>query len=51
MYFAGSNYKPFNRAELKPYDPTGYAMFERFWRVGEGSSAKAPAKRSQRPRR
>jgi hypothetical protein len=51
MYFAGCNYKPFNGEELKQYDPAGYAMVERFWRVGEGASAKAPAKRSRHSRR
>lgn len=51
MYFVGCNYRPFNRSELKQYDPSGFAMIERFWRVGAGASEKAPAKRSRRPRR
>jgi len=34
MYFVGCNYPPVNRAELKAYDPAGYAMIERFWGVG-----------------
>jgi hypothetical protein len=33
MYFVGCNYQPFNRKELKEYDPTGYAMIEKMWRV------------------
>jgi hypothetical protein len=51
MYFAGCNYKPFNRSELEQYDPDGYAMVELFWRVGEGAAKKAPAKISKRARR
>ena len=48
MYFTGCNYKPFNRSELKQYDPPGYAMVERFWRVGQGATERAPAKKSKR---
>jgi hypothetical protein len=33
MYFVGCNYQPFNRKELKEYDPVGYAMIEKMWRV------------------
>lgn len=51
MYFVGCNYKPFDRSELKAYDPAGFAMIERFWRVGAGASEKAPAKRARRARR
>ncbi len=51
MYFVGCNYQPFNRSELKQYDPVGYAMIERFWRVGEGASKTAPAKPARRVRR
>jgi hypothetical protein len=51
MYFAGCNYKPFNRSELEQYDPAGHAMVELFWRVGEGATKKAPAKISKRARR
>jgi hypothetical protein len=35
MYFVGCNYPPVNRAELKAYDPVGYAMIERYWGVGQ----------------
>ena len=31
MYFAGCNFQPFNRKELKAYDPVGYAMIEKMW--------------------
>lgn len=31
MYFVGCNYQPFNRKELKAYDPGGYAMIEQMW--------------------
>ena len=51
MYFSGCNYRPFDRSDLKRYDPDGYAMVERFWRVGKGASGKAPAKMSKRSRR
>lgn len=34
MYFVGCNYFPFTREELKRYDPSGYDMIERMWRVG-----------------
>jgi|GEM_PF-1029777 len=37
MYFVGCNYRPFNREELKGYDPVGYAMIEKLWRVGASS--------------
>jgi hypothetical protein len=51
IYFGGCNYQPFNRSELKQYDPAGFAMVERFWRVGEGATQKAPPKTSRRGRR
>ncbi len=35
MYFVGCNYPPVNRAELKAYDPAGYAMIERYWGIGQ----------------
>ncbi len=31
VYFVGCNYQPFNRKELKAYDPVGYAMIEKMW--------------------
>lgn len=31
MYFVGCNYQPFDRKELKDYDPVGYAMIEKMW--------------------
>jgi len=34
MYFVGCNYQPFDRAELKAYDPVGYAMIEKMWGLG-----------------
>jgi hypothetical protein len=51
IYFAGCNYQPFNRSELEEYDPVGYALVERFWRVREGASAKARAKTGKLSRR
>ncbi len=35
MYFARCNYRPFNRSELKTYDPTGYAMIREMWKEGD----------------
>jgi hypothetical protein len=35
MYFVGCNYQPFNRQELRAYDPDGYAMIEKMWKTGE----------------
>lgn len=31
MYFARCDYYPFDRKELKSYDPVGYAMIEKMW--------------------
>jgi hypothetical protein len=36
MYFVGCNYQPFTRAELKTYDPVGYALVEKMWGVKKG---------------
>lgn len=33
MYFARSNYQPFNRAGLRSYDPSGCAMVEKMWGI------------------
>jgi hypothetical protein len=33
MYFVGCQYQPFNRKELKAYDPVGYEMIQKMWRV------------------
>jgi len=35
MYFVGCNYHPFNRKELKTYDPAGYATIKKMWGAGE----------------
>ncbi len=51
-YFVGCNYRPFNRAELKTYDPAGYALIQKMWGVkdkaesrpsGSGSRGQNPA--------
>jgi len=39
-YFVGCDYQPFGRAELKAYDPEGYGMIEKMWRVGAGALGK-----------
>ncbi len=39
MYFAGCDYPPRNRKELKAYDPEGYAMIQKLW----GIVAEAPS--------
>jgi hypothetical protein len=33
MYFCGCNYYPFNRDQLRQYDPMGYAMVCKLWGV------------------
>lgn len=33
MYFARCNYPPFDRASLRRYDPQGYAMIEKLWKL------------------
>jgi len=38
-YFVGCNYAPFNRAELKAYDPVGYALVEKLWGIAAPVSA------------
>jgi hypothetical protein len=35
MYFVGCQYQPFNRKELRAYDPIGYEMIQKMWRVKE----------------
>src|SRR5512132_1794323 len=30
-YFGKNDFQPFNRSELKAFDPTGYAMIDRAW--------------------
>lgn len=33
MFFVGCDYYPFSREDLKQYDPVGYRMIERLWRL------------------
>lgn len=33
MYFARCNYPPYDREALRRYDPQGYAMLERLWKL------------------
>jgi hypothetical protein len=33
MYFAGCNYYPTNRASLESYDPEGFALVKKMWRI------------------
>lgn len=42
-YFVGCNYAPFNRAELKAYDPAGYALIEKLWLSPVESPASIPS--------
>lgn len=32
-YFGRNDFQPFDRAELKEFDPTGYAMVEKVWKI------------------
>jgi hypothetical protein len=34
MYFVKCNYEPSDRNQLKAYDPVGYAMIRKMWKVG-----------------
>ena len=33
IYFVGGYYEPFTRDRFKRYDPTGYALIEKLWRI------------------
>lgn len=35
MFFAQCNYQPFNRSELIRYDPGGYDMIRKMWKIGD----------------
>jgi hypothetical protein len=35
MYFVGCHYYPFNRAQLRAYDPAGEALIRKMWSLGE----------------
>ena len=35
MFFAKCNYEPFNRAELRQIDPSGYNMLRKVWKIGD----------------
>jgi hypothetical protein len=35
IFFARCNYQPYNRLEFKAYDPTGYEMIRRQWKIGD----------------
>jgi hypothetical protein len=45
MYFAGCNYPPCNREELKTYDPTGYDMIEKMWGLKKAAPAAEEGKK------
>ena len=40
MYFVGCNYAPFNRTELKTYDPVGYDLVEKLWGLSRGQASR-----------
>ena len=35
MYFVGCNYQPFDREQLRSYDPDGFYMVEKMWNVDD----------------
>lgn len=37
IYFVNGNYYPFNRANLRHYDPRGFQLIERLWGIRDGS--------------
>src|SRR5439155_14741790 len=39
IYFARCNYAPFNRTELKKYDPVGYTMIQKMWGLSKNDPA------------
>ncbi len=39
MYFAKCNYHPFDRAALREYDPDGFKLIEKYWKVKDGKQA------------
>jgi hypothetical protein len=45
MYFVRCDYHPFNRQELKEYDPVGYDMIEKMWRLQPGAPSDPDAER------
>lgn len=38
MYFCGCDYAPYNRNELRLYDPAGYEMIEQLWGLASSDS-------------
>jgi hypothetical protein len=48
MYFVGCNYAPFDRDDLKRYDPTGFAMIETLWKPDEDARARAKKEKKSR---
>jgi hypothetical protein len=42
MFFAKCNYAPTNRSELKAYDPTGYEMIRKIWKIGDKHGQREP---------
>ena len=40
MYFTGCNYYPFTRTELKAYDPVGYEMIVKMWKIQDAAGPK-----------
>lgn len=47
-YFFGCEYQPFTRKELKAYDPVGYAMIQKMWRVRDGDNVQDRQARLER---
>lgn len=42
VYFVGGYYTPFTRAELKSYDPPGYDLVRKMWKVDAAEPRHAP---------
>lgn len=45
IYFGRCNYAPFNRADLKKYDPVGFAMIQKMWGLSKEDPAPPATKR------
>ncbi len=47
IYFGKCNYAPFNRADLKKYDPVGFAMIQKMWGLSKDDPVPPATKRAE----
>ena len=48
IYFGRCNYFPFNRTDLKKYDPVGYAMIQKMWGLSKGDPQPPPTQNQEK---